>query len=123
MGDDSAPFEKLLDVVEKYVEAWAKAYNKIEEVSKDIDRLIEKVEDLNNIIRQKPCITETVQYAQLETVISAQLESILKKIKTIEDDAKDTSTVEKNITLWLKLGTGAVMLIGTVLGIILAFVK
>jgi len=128
--DENAAFEKLLDVVEKYVEAWNKAYNKIETLSKSVDSLVQEVKDLNNIIRQKPCINDTVQHAQLETKILAQydlikttLESLTKKIADYADDKDLKVTTEKQTNYWIKLTTGIIVLIGTIIGILLAILK
>ena len=128
--DENAAFEKLLDVVEKYVEAWNKAYNKIETLSKSVDSLVQEVKDLNNIIRQKPCINDTVQHAQLETKILAQydyikekIESLTKKISDYANDKDLKVTTEKQTNYWIKLTTGIIVLIGTIIGILLAILK
>jgi DNA repair exonuclease SbcCD ATPase subunit len=130
MPGSNVHFEKVLNVAEKSVEAWSKAYNKIEEHSKNIERLAQDLKDLDNLIRQKPCITETVQYGQLETKLLDYVEEVKtqqltlsSKLDTFEKDTKDLSKLERQITLWLRLATGAVVLIGTTISIVLAVAK
>ena len=128
--DENAAFEKLLDVVEKYVEAWNKAYSKLETLSKSVDTLVQEVKDLNNIIRQKPCINDSVQHAQLEIKILSQydlikeiLDSLTKKIIEYANDKDLKVTTEKQTNYWIKLTTGIIVLIGAVIGILLAILK
>jgi septation ring formation regulator EzrA len=130
VSNENAHFEKVLNVAEKSVEAWSKAYNKIEDLSKDIDRLVQEFKDLDNLIRQKPCINDTAQYAQLESKVLSQcvdikdqLESLNKKFEEFEKDKKDASKIESKVTLWLKLATGAFILIGSILGALVALFK
>ena len=125
--NDNTHFDKVLNVAEKSVEAWSKAYTKIEELAKTIDMLVLEIKDLNNIIREKPCITETVQHAQLETKLLAACkeiktlqEALFKKLGEFEKDTKVTSQTDKQITLWLKFAVGIVMLVGSVVGVLLA---
>ena len=122
--------DKVLDVVEKSVGAWARTGTRLEELSKSIDQLTQEFKELNNLIRQKPCITETVHYAQLETKlltqysdIKKQQDSLLKKLEIHGKEATDTGNIEQQITLWLKLATGSVILIGTIIGALLAITK
>lgn len=123
---ETTHFDKVLNVAEKSVEAWSNAQNKIEELSKSIDRLILEFKDLDNKIREKPCITETVQHIQQETEIighskeiKTQQNIILDKLKIME---KATQT-DNNVTLWLKFTVGIVVLVGTVTGALLAIFK
>ena len=130
MADIDTLFEKVLELTEKSVEAWSKAYNKLEDLSKDIDRHTQDYKDLDNIVRQKPCILDTAHHAQLETKLLNECEDIkskqdflLKKLEEIEKDKRNSTAMEKQITLWLRLATGAVILIGTVIGTIVALSK
>ena len=151
--DENIHFERVLNIAEKSIEAWAKTYNKLNELTKEIERLFAEIieiedylrqksckEEMNtllaelkehdNLTRQKPCLIETFKFGQFETKlldgyekIQEQQTVLFNKLEKFEKNSKDIQKIEKQVTLWLKLATGAIVLIGSIIGLIASLHK
>jgi hypothetical protein len=131
MGDDNGNnFDRVIDLTERSVDAWAKAFTKLEELNKQLDWIAQEDKELNNVLRAKPCVTETVPYANLENSIKQDLKDIKEEAKSIRESNKQTiATMQKridqqeNIDFWLKILAGIITLCGTIAAVILILSK
>lgn len=123
-------FRKLLEIQEKSVEAWARAYNKIEELLKSNERVVDGLKDLGNLLREKPCVMDRVPYAQFEINVRQQLElrysehlNIMKVVTDLVPDIKEIKKSDKNVGRWLMVVSGVIILATAIVGFILAIRK
>lgn len=133
MEDNNGHFQRVVDLTEKSIEAWSKVYNKLEEIDRRAEWIAQEIKDLNNMLRQKPCITNTIPYANFESYVHQQCEArenqfkdiktILGEVKSSDmamiDKAKEAMDSSKDVSLWLKVLAGIITLGGVILGILL----
>lgn len=121
-SDNGSNFKRVLEITEKSVEAWSKAFGLLEDLEKKLEWLNQEYKDLNNMLRQKPCITETVPYAALETFVRQQCEArtsehgaLKEAINGVKADVKTSELKDDKLSNLIKI---AVVVIAAVNGII-----
>lgn len=137
MENNNAHFTKVLEVAEKSIEAWAKVHNKIEDLSKIVDWLSQETKDLNNMLRQRPCVIESASFVKTTSKVfnkiddieerqKATIESIIQLKQQISDTGElvnDTAKLDKKVGFWLKFATGLITLIGAIITILIVVFK
>lgn len=125
--DNGDNFKRVLDLTEKSVEAWAKTFNKVEDLDKKLEWIASELKEMNKDLIKKPCITETIPYANFESFVRQQAEDRKDQISSLKDSieeyikkTEERIDKEKNMTFWLKLLAGFVTLIGIIIGVLVS---
>ena len=120
-------FRKLLEVQEKSVEAWSRVYNKLDELIRAMDWVGQEFKDSNNLLRTRPCVTESVPYASFENHVRNEMENfctsnseLYDKISGIEKMLGELIKREKDFKLWISVVTAIIVFMTTVMTLIVA---
>ena len=125
-------FQRVLDISERTTDALSNFINKFEDQDKKIEWVAQELKELNKILIKKPCMTETIPWANLETNVKQEWEKRVKEhddlkttiedlksnIKTMIDKMNERIEKDKNITFWLKALAGIIALAGVIIGIL-----
>lgn len=128
-GINKQDFLAVLDIQEKSIEASSKSYNKLEEIEKIVAWCAQELKDANKILSRRPCITKDIPYAKFEHNVEQQFEKRIAEHKSLTDQIEGMKGVvdsmkakDEKVVLWLKLATGAIIMVGTILGLVLKLV-
>jgi len=134
MGDNQngngSNFKRVLEITEKSVEAWSKVSNLLEDLEKKLEWLNQEYKDLNNMLRQKPCITETIPYAALETFVREQCKTRTSEHADIKEDITATQTKLNSLELkddrlsnLIKIATFIISAVSIIVALIIKLVQ
>ncbi len=130
-------YKKLLDILVRSTDAWNKTNDKLTEISRILQWNTQEMKDLNNEIRSKPCLLQSVPWSYLESYLKAEHakrnmeykeikainNSIVESNKEVIVQVKKTIEETETFTRLFKYAVAVIVFINTIVAGILAILK
>lgn len=87
-------YKRLFDIIQRSTDAWSKANDRLAEMNRILQWQAQEIKDINNELRSKPCLMQSVPWSYLESYLKAEhtkRNTEYKEIKSI-----NTSIIESN---------------------------